>query len=199
MLPDSKWDVYKLVLSIVAILVLLVSLVQLGNSGYIYDLDGEVKTFRGILEHAVFPVHSGPPMPLGISPFRAQDVLCIQGVNDLGDPEVYFLHYGGRTEMVLLGSRGFRVADTTSNVINEYLELGVPVEILGVPFRVDRGKMYHVINIHSIRVFGGSNSSASDNVHIYSAKSQDEYPLALNLEWYENEIVKLDLVKGEKV
>ena len=130
-MSGSRWDVYKLVLAIVAILVLFVSLVQWEGGEYSIEyFEGvELSRFEGVLGSKKYPVQSsGPPMTSDFPSFRVQDVLTIQGVDDLGAPHAFLLHYGGRYEMGLasLGGNGV-VGGLTYNEINAIFMQEIPV------------------------------------------------------------------------
>lgn len=125
----------------------------------VYDagrIDVSTSVFRGVFESANFPVaRFGPAPAIGDTrKYFNLDVLVLEFIDAQNESRRYYLHYGGRTEMILANSGGnMVVGGMTFDEINDVYQQGIPVEIEGRPFELKReGRTYPVLHVEKINV-----------------------------------------------
>jgi hypothetical protein len=125
----------------------------------VYDagrIDVSTSVFRGVFESANFPVaRFGPAPAIGDTrKYFNLDVLVLEFMDAQNESRRYYLHYGGRTEMILANSGGNTVVGgITFDEINDVYQQGIPVEIEGRPFELKReGRTYLVLHVEKINI-----------------------------------------------
>ncbi len=125
----------------------------------VYDairIDFSTSVFRGVFKSANFPVRRfGPAPAIGdTTKYLNLDVLVLEFTDAQNESRRYYLHYGGRTEMLLANSGGnLVVGGMTFDEINDVYQLGIPVEIEGQPYKLRReGQTYPVLHVEKISV-----------------------------------------------
>ena len=202
-MSGSRLDFYGLILAIGAILVTFHGLVQWEGGEYSIEFFETVQvcSFEGILGSHKYPVqYSGAATPSSFPSFRVQDVLTIQGVDDLGGPHPFLLHIGGRYEMLLAGLGGDGMAGGLSyNEINAVFMQEIPVEVVGIPFRITRqGNLYYAVHVTRINLLDPSQKPEPvkfSGVNTYSLK---ELPVCINMTSPGKGVI-LDLNAGERI
>ncbi len=118
--------------------------------------DMSTSVFRGVFGSATFPVERfGPaPEPGDTRKYFDLDVLVLKFLDAENESREYYLHHGGRTEMILADQGGNGVAGgLTFDEINDAYKLGLPVEVEGPLFELQReGQTYPVLHAKRIKV-----------------------------------------------
>jgi hypothetical protein len=121
----------------------------------------EHRSLFGKLGSSPFPVtRFGPaPEPGDTRKYFDLDVLVLEFLDERNESEQYYLHCGGRTEMILTNSGGNTVVGgLTFDEIHDVYQLGFLVEVEGRPFELEReGKTYPVLHVEHIEVLDREN------------------------------------------
>jgi hypothetical protein len=118
---------------------------------FFVDFSQEV-TLTGVLSNSTFPVSRFGSAPAIGDTRKYFDLEVLTLLDENSDP--VFLHYGGRTEMMLVNSTGTsKIYGVTLDEIHEAYRLGLEVEVRGERYSETRnGEKYEIIHVTSFKV-----------------------------------------------
>jgi hypothetical protein len=107
---------------------------------------------QGVLESAEFPVRRFGPSGPATGEYFDLDVLILNVPDANNESKLYYLHYGGRCEMMLVNWGGNGIAgELTFDEISDIYGQRVPVEVEGQPYELTReGQTYNVFHVERI-------------------------------------------------